>query len=65
MTGNDTNTKGTTMNSTYYKLVDRTTGQIVAEGSRKEMHRLRKRQKDGSLFVGITSKRVGENWNDK
>ena len=53
------------MNSTYYKLVDRTTGRIVAEGGRKEMHRLRKRQKDGSLFVGITSKRVGENWNDK
>jgi hypothetical protein len=54
-----------TMKSTYYKLVDRATGLIVAEGGRKQMHCLRKRQKNGSLFVGITSKRVGENWNDK
>jgi hypothetical protein len=65
MTGHETNNaKGMTMKSTYYKLVDRATGRIVAEGGRKEMHRLRKRQKDGGLFVGITSKRVGDNWNN-
>jgi hypothetical protein len=51
------------MRSTYYKLVERATGVIVAEGDRKSMHRLRKQRTAGAFFVAITAKPVGDKWN--
>ena len=59
--------KGGIPKSTFYKLVHRASGNILAEGNAKNMHKqnraLNKQHGVESHFVGITSKPVGSNWN--
>lgn len=46
--------------STAYKLVNATTGKIIAAGSAKDMHKLRKKQLPGTHYVALTNNKVGQ-----
>lgn len=52
------------LKSISYKLVEKQTRLIVAEGSRKEMHSARKNRGQDSYFVGLSSNipKIGTFW---